>query len=336
MSNQCDVRFWCAKTIGWHGKQFVLADGAISEPGEDGVIFQPGHDGDHSYNVAGTLKDWTENVGTLCRGNSRLILAVSACFAGPLLRLLEAESGGFHFVGLTSTGKTTALIVAGSVLGGGGERGFIKSWMRTSNALEWTAESHNDLALMLDELNLIDPQKAIEAVYMLTSNVGKGRANKSGGTRATPKWSLMLLSSGELTLEQHVANAGRRAQGGARLRFANISADAGKGRGMFEDTHGAEDPREFAVMLRRNALRYFGTPIRTFLKELVHNGIVIRERARRDYESFIRTRLEADALQPTAGRDSLSAQSQQFVQALVLVEKIEAGHCGDPDQEARR
>jgi molecular chaperone HtpG len=40
----------------------------------------------------------------------------------------------------------------------------------------------------------------------------------------------------------------------------------------------------------------------------------------------IRGRLESDALQPTAGRDSLSAQSQQFVQALVqALELVVAG-----------
>lgn len=301
-SNHCDVRFWCAKNVGWHGRQFVLPDGAISEPGQDGVVFQPGHDGTHYYTAAGTLVDWTENVGKLCRKNSRLILAVSAAFAGPLLRLLEAESGGFHFVGLTSLGKTTALIVAGSVLGGGGERGFINSWLSTSNALEWTAESHNDLALMLDEINLIDPMKAIEAAYMLTSNVGKGRANKSGGTRATPKWQLIILSSGEQSLEEHAATAGRIAQGGARLRLANIPADAGSGNGLFEDIHSATNPRDFAVLLRRNALRYYGTPIRAFLKELVDKRIVVQDRIQRDYEAFIRNNNRERSMSEEAGR----------------------------------
>jgi len=298
-SHQSDVRYWCAKSVGWHGKQFVLPDGAISDPGQDGIVFQPGHEGTHNYEVAGTLESWTENVGKLCSGNSRLILAVSAAFAGPLLRLLGAESGGFHLVGLTSLGKTTALIVAGSVLGGGGERGFIHSWLNTLNALEWTAEWHNDLTLMLDEINLIDPMKAIDVAYMLTSNVGKGRANRSGGTRATPKWQLLILSSGEQSLEQHAASAGRMAQGGARLRFANIPADAGKGRGLFEDIHGATTPREFAVLLRRNALRHYGTPIRAFLQQLVTNRIVVQDRVRREYENFIRRMLNKEMSEET-------------------------------------
>jgi uncharacterized protein (DUF927 family) len=51
------------------------------------------------------------------------VLAISAAFAGPLLNLIDAESGGFHLRGASSIGKTTALVLAGSVWGGGGVKG---------------------------------------------------------------------------------------------------------------------------------------------------------------------------------------------------------------------
>jgi putative DNA primase/helicase len=290
-----DIFFWCVATLGWYGAQFVLPDGAISEPGDDPAIFAPLHNEPHHYKVAGSLDDWTNKVGKLCRGNSRLLLAVSSAFAGPLLKLLEAESGGFHFLGLSSLGKTTALIAAGSVLGGGGKRGFINTWLSTLNAMEWTAESHNDLTLMLDEINLVDPNKAIDAAYMLTSNEGKGRANKSGGTRATATWRLLLLSSGEESLEQHAATAGRISHGGAQIRFANIPADAGSGFGMFEDIHGSEDARKFAVLLRGNALRFYGTPIRAFLERIVKDRSVIQERVPHACERFLQEHRPARA-----------------------------------------
>jgi putative DNA primase/helicase len=239
--------------------------------------------------------DWTHNVGKLCRGNSRLILAVSSAFAGPLLRLLGAESGGFHFVGTSSLGKTTALTVAGSVLGGGGPKGFVNTWLSTVSAMEWTAESHNDLTLMLDEITLVDPYKAIEAAYMLCSNEGKGRANKSGGTRATAKWHLLLLSSGEENLEQHAATAGRITHGGAQIRLANIPADAGAGFGMFENIHNAKDAREFVVLLRGNALRCYGAPIRAFLDCLVRDRIVIQERLVHSCEGLLQRHRPAHA-----------------------------------------
>src|ERR1017187_7194055 len=79
---------------------------------------------EHHYRQKGTLEQWIEQIGRLCIGNSRLMFAVALAFAGFLLRIIEQESGGFHFQGLSSIGKTTLLRVAGSVLGGG-EKGFI-------------------------------------------------------------------------------------------------------------------------------------------------------------------------------------------------------------------
>jgi len=88
------------------------------------------------------------------------MFAASAALAGPLLKLYAEQPGGFHFAGGSSTGKTTALHLAGSVLGGGGKRGFLHSWRSTSIGLESIAEAHNDLTLILDELSRCDARKA--------------------------------------------------------------------------------------------------------------------------------------------------------------------------------
>src|SRR6202011_458590 len=122
---------------------------------------------------SGTLEDWKGNVGRLCSGNSRLIFAASCAFVGPLLALAGAESGGVHLVGATSTGKSTALQVGGSVLGGGGRAGFVQSWRTTANGLEAVADIHNDLTLFLDELSQLDPREAAEIAYLLANGRGK-------------------------------------------------------------------------------------------------------------------------------------------------------------------
>ncbi|WP_445501111.1 DUF927 domain-containing protein [Microvirga sp. G4-2] len=68
---------------------------------------------DHAYRRAGSLKEWQDNVARYAVGNSRLGLALNA-FAAPLRYPTGSESGDFHFRGGSSTGKTTALVVAGS------------------------------------------------------------------------------------------------------------------------------------------------------------------------------------------------------------------------------
>jgi putative DNA primase/helicase len=78
-------------------------------------------------------------VWALCVGNSRLAFAVACAFAGPLLRPAGMESGGFHYRGDSSSGKTTALKVAASVYGGAG---YLQRWRTTDNALEAIAAQH--------------------------------------------------------------------------------------------------------------------------------------------------------------------------------------------------
>ena len=114
--------------------------------------------GEHFYAVQGTLPEWREHVGSKAIGNSRLLLAISTAFAAPLLALTDIENGGFHFKGLTSLGKTPMQIAAGSVYGGGGIRGFVRTWHATANGVEAMCQLHDDACLMLDEIKQIDPK----------------------------------------------------------------------------------------------------------------------------------------------------------------------------------
>ncbi len=118
-----ETRMLCVSRLGWHGDSFVLANETIGPAGAERVLFQTQHESENYFGVAGSITDWRENVGQLCAGNSRLVMAVSCAFAGPVLSLVGAESGGIHLVGATSTGKSTALVVCGSCMGGGGRNG---------------------------------------------------------------------------------------------------------------------------------------------------------------------------------------------------------------------
>lgn len=257
-------RAWllCASQIGWYGEKFVLPGVTIGPKEGEEVLFQTPYQSEHLLDVAGSLEDWKKNVGRLCAGNSRLIFAASCAFAGPVLALVGAESGGVHFVGATSTGKTTALIVGGSVLGGGGRNGFVQSWRTTANGLEAIAESHNDLTLFLDELAQVDAREASDTAYLLANGSGKQRMNRAISARRKLTWRLIFVSAGEITLSDHAQTAGRRIRAGAEVRLLNIDADAGAGMGIFEHTHGTASADAFARKLKSRALRYYGTPLR--------------------------------------------------------------------------
>jgi uncharacterized protein (DUF927 family) len=264
-------RVTCTDRIGWHAGSFVLPDICIRRPGAELVLYQTDAEPDHRLNVRGTGDEWREHVGALCAGNSRLVLAASCAFAGTLLEMLGVENGGIHLVCPSSKGKTTTLIVAGSVLGGGGTDGYKETWRTTANGIEATAAAHNDLTLVLDEIGQIDARDAADAAYLLANGQGKGRMSRTTGLRRRLGWRLLCLSSGELTLADHSASAGKRTRGGAEVRLLNIGADIGGGMGLFEDLHGCASADAFADLLKGRALKYYGAPIRAFLEKVVEN-----------------------------------------------------------------
>ncbi|MNR87057.1 hypothetical protein D3C72_179180 [compost metagenome] len=264
------ARMLCVDRIGWHGDVFVLPDATIGQVDGERVILQTDPNLQHTMGQAGTLKEWQDEVGSKAAGNSRLGLAISSAFAAPLLGILDEDGGGFHFRGTSSTGKTTALRVGGSVWGGG-RRGYVRGWRATSNGLEGVAALHNHSLLCLDELGQGNPREAGEAVYMLGNGQGKQRANKSGSARLSVAWSLLFLSTGEKRLADLMALAGQEIKAGQEIRMADIPADAGAGFGLYEDLHGAESGDAFARQLNEATTRYYGTPIRAYLAWLVDN-----------------------------------------------------------------
>ncbi len=226
---------------------------------------------DHAYNQSGTLASWQEHVARYAVGNYRLGLALSTAFAAPLLYPSGSESGGFHFRGGSSTGKTTALHVAGSAWGGGGIRGFVRTWRATSNGLEGVAALHCDSLLCLDEIGQVDSRDAGQIAYMLANGQGKTRAGRGGEARPSAEWRLLFLSSGEISLADKIAEdgRGRRIAAGQEVRIVDISADAGAGMGIFENLHGFPSADAFARHLRTATGEHYGEAWRAFMRLLV-------------------------------------------------------------------
>jgi putative DNA primase/helicase len=234
----CSVkeRVRCVDRVGWYSAAYVLPDTTLGEVGEERLVLQTLDRNSEGYRQAGTLEGWGTEIASRCVGNSRLLVAASTGFAAPLLEPLGEESGGLHFRGESSEGKTTALLIAATVWG---EPGRLERWRATANSLEGVALAHNDNLLCLDELKELDPREAGGVAYMLANGAGKRRGQAYGGTRPRLTWRLLFLSTGETSLEQHIAEVGQRIQAGQEVRLVDVPADAGVGLGLFEDLHGA-------------------------------------------------------------------------------------------------
>lgn len=273
--------------IGWHdagaeGAVFVLPDQAIGSGGEE-WMFESEAAAANTFKARGTLQRWREEVAAPCEGNSRLLFAVSAAFAAPLLHLAGAEGGGFHFRSNSSDGKTTALRVAASVCGG---HDYMQRWRATDNGLEALAMQHCDALLLLDELAQIDPKAAGEVAYMLANGGGKARAGRTGGARERASWRVLFLSAGEIGLAEHMGEIGKTPRAGQELRLAEIPADAGAGRGIFEDLHGAAGGSEFSKQLTEAARRNHGGPFLAYLAELARHQTEVADTVRAAVKQF--------------------------------------------------
>ncbi|MBH9658482.1 DUF927 domain-containing protein [Burkholderia pseudomallei] len=268
-----DLRARCTSRIGWHGNAFVLPDRTIGA-GDDLTIFQTDGSIESHFKQSGTLDDWRRELAALCIGNSRLMFCVSSAFAGTLLRFSGQASGGFHLMGNSTVGKTTALRAAASVFGG---RDYLRSWRATSNAMESTAAQHSDGLLILDEIGQVEPKEVGDIVYMIGNEAGKGRATRNATAKPVLSWRLLFLSSGEKTLASIMGEASKTANAGQDVRLATLPADAGRGYGIFEELHGFATPKDLADHVARASGQYYGVAAMEFIRHTAENAERMRD-----------------------------------------------------------
>lgn len=307
-------RATCVDKSGWLGGAYVLPDETIGEHDGHILLQTPGEP--PKLRQAGTPEEWREQVGMYCSGNSRLVLAASVAFAAPLVHLTGEESGGLHFVGPSSCGKTTALRVSASVWGG---PEYLKRWRATANGLESVAAAHNDGLLILDELAQVEAREAGGIAYMLANGTGKHRSKRDGMAKPVATWRLLFLSAGEIGLADHMADAGKKAKAGQEVRLCDISADTGE-HGMFESLHQFPSGSAFADHLNHASSVVYGSPIRAFLNELAAApSDDVRAQCRKLRDDFIAEHVPGDADgQPrrVAGRFALVAAGGELATAM--------------------
>jgi putative DNA primase/helicase len=315
-----EKRACCVPHVGWHGRAFVLPEQAFGDTEGQLVVFQPTTPLKHAYRVSGTLEAW-QGMARLAVGNSRLVFLLSTAFAGPLLQLIGVEGGGVHLVGSSTVGKTTGLKVAGSIWGGGGLNGYIRTWRATDNALEGTAVAHCDTLLCLDEMAEVDSRTAFRTAYMLPNGQGKARAGRSGDVRPSAEWRVLFVSTGEIGLANKIAEDGRRATAGQEVRIVDVPADAGAGLGLFQDLHGYNRPQDFADALNHAAAENYGHASRLYIERLTQDLEVAREAIRQSMESWTREHCrEGDGqVRRVARRFALIAAAGEFATAMGIL-----------------
>jgi len=255
-----------ATKTGWtqNGGAFVLKDRVI---GADNVYFQsesPLSEG--AARTGGNYHEWRKMAG-FCEGNPVLMVSLCVPLAAPLLAKVVRDSGGVHWVGDSSIGKTTALCVGASIWGG---EDFKRTWRATGNGLEGVAAQLSDTCLCLDEINEADPKEIGAIVYSLGNGVGKTRASRIGAARRVHRWRLTLLSTGERSISAMMQEGGKQAKAGQLVRLLNIPA--ARQFGIFDTLHDFEDGRQMADYFKAESAKHFGYAGVKFVEHIINQG----------------------------------------------------------------
>lgn len=317
--------FHCARSIGWNvrdGRQlaFVMPSRVITAAETDrstrtaeslaistagNIIYQPERYSPTTKTMKerGTIEEWKENIVKKIADEPYLVFALSVAFAAPLSRFSGQGSAGFNLHQTTSKGKTTAVQVAATVYGNGidpqwdGNASFVRTWNTTGNALEALAAAHNDCLFVMDEIGKCN-EKLGSLLYNLFGGQGKSRMDSNGNLRNRRDWNLLLLSTGEETVEAMIERDGK-ARGGQLIRFADIPIEDS----VFLNQ---ENPGEYAKELKELCGQFYGSAGPVFIQELtdiyLSAAVLSDDLKGRIKSAHDELKEEADAMTPEVSR----------------------------------
>ena len=211
---------------------FVLPNSSTKR----GYHFQPErHDASAgAIRAKGTLQEWTEQVfyGGAGKCEPYPMFAFLLALSSPLLKFASMDTGGFHFYGGSSSGKTTLAQLAASTFGNGSDPSdapsnpFTKRWNSTLNALEGLAAAFNDLPLIFDEIGSCNSRDFGKGLYDLSGGQGKSAMDANRQMRKPRTWRNKLISTGEMSslskIEETQFGKKTTAKAGQLIRLIDI------------------------------------------------------------------------------------------------------------------
>jgi putative DNA primase/helicase len=229
------ARWVFAPALGWCDdyRHFVRPKGVIgSQPG-DVEICPPRKLGAHvsSMRTLGTHKKWVEHVADPAKYSTRMVLAICAAFAAPLLKLVGMSSFAIFLTGVSKIGKSTVTVVAGSVIGLGTEED-LPNFRTTDAAFGELPRDFNDSVIPLNEFGLLKGtanerrQRQRELAYGFAEGRGTTYSSfvpidKSG--KDVNRHSI-IIANGEETSDELAMHAGEIRMAGETVRWIDLPA----------------------------------------------------------------------------------------------------------------
>lgn len=265
------------ETSGWNGIHFALPDGTIFSPPTEKpplCVVAPSRS---RIAVRGNSVGWRRNVAEPLAGYVIPEFMFCLPFSAPLIGESQIEGNfGFDLSGASSTGKSTieraVATTVGPVVGRDGR--YTQSWNTTVNGLEMLLPFYKDLPIVLDELTLAlgngsrKNQEVIQQMIMrLADGVPRRRAGDEVGAGIV--YNTVFLSSSNRDLRSSLGALTRDEVEAALVRFIQIPVPRTPSGVFGVSTDETPNALELLASLDHAVARYYGSPMRRFLQELV-------------------------------------------------------------------
>lgn len=285
-----------AEKIGWNGKCFALPSGCVYAPegsNEPMPAFIPIR---NKCETGGKLKSWKREVAAPMQGQALLQFGLMLMFAAPLLRLSPVHGNfGFEIVGEKETGKSSLQRLMSSVCGGSGqgpEGHYYVDCDTTYAALEDTMDSHSDMALVMDESNLLSGSESAKnkaAMFKAIAfklSAGSMRNRKAREQRLEQRFIYFLSSNDPLASLIGQDDGSARA---AADRLITIPIATDRKYGVLEHLpDGYEYAADFVRDLLHASSKHYGVAIHAYIRALVNACAQDRTEVMEDIELRMR------------------------------------------------
>lgn len=183
-----------------------------------------------------------------------LVIGFSSAIVGLMGLTSNFDSILVHLCGDSTTGKTTAAMLAISIWGNPNTKvsnGLSNTWNSTENAMFTNVIGNHGLAILFDEVSMIDANDFTKFIYKIVGNRDKKRLDKNSKMEDIGTWASTFISTGEFSLlEKSKKNTG------AKLRVIN-----------FDNVTWTYDSEE-AECIQKTVLKHYGQAGIKFVKKL--------------------------------------------------------------------
>ncbi len=190
------------KTVGWHKideKIYFLHLKAI----RNGKVKKVYYNGNLDLSCKGEYQDCIDFFNSHIASNTGLGTVCAVSLSSSMINLFEEKELRFifHIEGLSTSGKTTSLMLAGSMWGNPKVKsnGVIKSWNTTDNKLMKSACGNKGIPIGLDELSMSDANNT-KLTYILTS--GNDKQRMTNDEDSVSEFNTVFISTGEIKFKE--------------------------------------------------------------------------------------------------------------------------------------